>query len=418
MRTYDAHVVRTNGLQNTKASALNLPEEWIKTKKRHQPDSLAQSSDPEEGDAKGGTFKTSIYVGVSQRGSRFDKSRGYKSSGFIGVYPYHGDKFKASIYRGKKYDLGIFCLASDAALAYDSTATLMKSKTCGNRINFATVDEYYDARERELEKSGVVRDGRDCAEIIALIESKAKSVVAEAASDSFDDSAAEHDVRTSHCSKYCNLLEGRRISSPTLSAFATSKSKVITKHDSVIKTMSIPSGRISSLQMEPGLTKAAMLLKGPTRKKTNFSSKREYYDARESESKATGIAVDRSEIMSSIRAKVKEIGTKTKKKTMSRIGKTKEKLAMKSNEVAVSDSSYTMRPNSTFDAVRKSSEKSLKLSMIDRKKQVKVNDATNIDVPTAFNAIGTMQPVKREGSIAVEAAVAAFDTDARSKKLT
>ena len=74
------------------------------------------------------------------------------------------------------YSLGRYVLETDAALAYDSIIRASGRKNHYAKINFATAQEYTDAREREMKIRGLATIG--LADTLSLVTSKVNQIKA------------------------------------------------------------------------------------------------------------------------------------------------------------------------------------------------------------------------------------------------
>jgi hypothetical protein len=81
-----------------------------------------------------------------------------KSSAYKGVckHPLRS-RYIAQIYgKSKRHGIGYYQLESDAALAYDEAAKLLKGPS--SKLNFKTRNDHIEAREREIQQRGFVLD--------------------------------------------------------------------------------------------------------------------------------------------------------------------------------------------------------------------------------------------------------------------
>ena len=90
-------------------------------------------------------------------------------------------RFGAAKFEAKfaKYRLGSYVLEVDAALAYDGAVRGRQVKKYYSKINFATEQDYLDAREKELETRGITVD---LEETLAYI-SKVKDAISKVTND-------------------------------------------------------------------------------------------------------------------------------------------------------------------------------------------------------------------------------------------
>jgi hypothetical protein len=230
-----------------------------------------------------------------------------KSSDYIGVY-YNATKkkFTGSTRKGKtKCHLGSYHLEVDAALAYDTGARALLG--LDSDLNFATKADYESARAIELTKKVI---SLQFAGSIAEVESRIRGYVSKASTKSLSTVS----VSASNAeSASVDSVVSANIHPPATKNFSSnytgvslvkssSKFRVQLRHNRKQRTIghydlaadaALAYDKTVNLLQEPSCTK-------------NFSSMKQYEDARKKESVETGIVISRDEVQQYMTSKVNE----------------------------------------------------------------------------------------------------------------
>jgi len=230
-----------------------------------------------------------------------EKKKRQSTSIYTGVY-YKKDRksWTSSIkHGGKQQGLGSYTVETDAAMAFDEAAKIMRGAAA--EINFATLKGYEKAKKHELEKTGF---GSDASMSYTSIKAKVAEVVWKTCPTATVDAGSS---KRESVKQQKNIAPKKKASIYTGVYYHKPTKKWISQ---IYDSTNIHLGRYK-VQADAALAfdEAVKQLKGPTAE-TNFSSLEDYEKAKKQELRETGLGSDAALSSASIISKISDIVSK------------------------------------------------------------------------------------------------------------